>query len=171
MNNALKLGILVALGLTVSACFDGSKSSANNPPTAMSVDLTTQTEVVIKDKLAGSDPDGDAISFSVAQQPTLGSLAITLGGGFTYQPFDEVTGSDSFTYTVRDAKGLEASGTVGITIEALPVSSLSYTRDAYNLDANAMPLSVNGRAFMDDGLNQTDYQDLVDGGSVNGKSN
>jgi hypothetical protein len=168
-KHTVKLAGVLALGFTLSACFDNSdndeKPMVNNPPQANSFDVITQTEVAITEQLSGSDIDGDPITFILDQEPLLGNVSVTNTGSFTYQPFDEVTGIDSFSYIVRDSAGAESKATVGITIEALQVSFLSYSRQAFNANATDKPLVVNGREFIQDVASQTDFQDLIDNDS------
>ena len=49
-----------------------------------------------------SDPDGDALSASVVEEPLHGSLSLNADGSFTYDPYDapiaDFADSDSFTY-------------------------------------------------------------------------
>lgn len=54
------------------------------------------------------------------------------------------------------------SYTVNITIEALQVSFSEFSRVAFNQTATDTPLSVNGREFTQDVVDQNDYQDLID---------
>ncbi|MFQ3249320.1 MAG: VCBS repeat-containing protein [Glaciecola sp.] len=167
-KSAIKVGVLIAGVMSLSACFDSDDTnfetvSPNQAPSAVSVNLLTQTEVPITDQLSGSDPDGDALTFVLFTQPQLGSISLNSSGSYTYQPFNEVTGSDSFTYVVKDAGGLEASATVNITIEALEVSFLSYSREAFAAAESDSPLRLNGRVIIKDTNDQTDYQDLIDG--------
>jgi VCBS repeat-containing protein len=166
-THLIKAVVLLSAVTSLSACFDSDDTkvelvSLNQAPEAVSVNLITQTEVPITAKLSGSDPDGDALTFALFTQPKLGSISLNSDGNYTYQPFNEVTGSDSFTYVVKDAIGLEASATVNITIETLEVSFLSYSRQAFMANQSDAPLRLNGRVFIKDTNDQTDYQDLVD---------
>jgi hypothetical protein len=65
-----------------------------------------------------TDPDpGDVLTASNASTPTAvgGSVSLSPDGSFTYTPPPDVTGMDSFTYTVSDGE-LTATATVTITI-------------------------------------------------------
>lgn len=166
-GNALKGAILLAGVLSLSGCFDSDDDTvepapSNQAPTAVSVSLITQTEVPITDQLSGSDPEGQALTFTLISQPQLGSITVSASGAYTYQPFDEVTGSDAFTYVVRDSGAREASATVSITIEALQVSFLNYSRLAFTAQESGSPLLLNGRVFIQDSTDTSDYQDLID---------
>jgi VCBS repeat-containing protein len=174
-KSVIKVAIAMAGVISLSGCFDSDDDRApapvivapdpepvNLPPSATSVNLTTQTEVSITDQLSGSDPEGQALSFALSSEPQSGSVTIDETGSFTYQPVNEATGSDSFTYVVTDDGGLEASATVNITIEALQLSFLNYSRQAFSAQQSAKPLSLNGRVLAQDSNDQGDYQDLLD---------
>ncbi len=166
MKNCLTVFAVSLISLSLTGCFDSDNDdepmNVNSPPVAMSVNVTTQTDVAITDKLSATDADDDTLTFTVDQEPMLGTLSVDTSGNFTYQPFAEVTGSDSFTYIVSDGNGGEASATVGITIEALQVSFSEFSRQAFTANPTDEPLSINGREFIDDVVNQNDYQDLID---------
>jgi VCBS repeat-containing protein len=174
-KSVIKVAVAMAGVISLSGCFDSDDDKApapvvvapapvpvNLPPSATSVNLITQTEVSITDQLSASDPEGEALSFALSSEPQAGAVTIDDNGSFTYQPFNEVTGSDSFSYVVTDAGGLEASATVNITIEALQLSFLNYSRQAFNAQESDKPLSLNGRVLAQDSNDQSDYQDLLD---------
>lgn len=166
-KSAVKAAIVLAGVVSLSACFDSDNDKkevvpVNQAPTAASVNLITQTEVSITDQLSGTDPEGQALTYELTSEPQLGSIVLGDMGEYTYQPFDEVTGSDMFSYVVRDAEGLEASANVNITIEALQLSFLSYSRLAFAAPSTDAPLLLNGRVFTQDSNDQSDYQDLID---------
>lgn len=91
----------------------------------------------------------------------LGMVTVDNTGEFTYQPYDEVTGSDSFTYTVTDGVNAEVVGTVNITIEALELTFSSTSRAAFNQQTSDKPLAINGRAFIQDVADPAAYDDLL----------
>ncbi|MBA6392106.1 cadherin-like domain-containing protein [Colwellia sp. BRX10-3] len=173
LNTALKTNarrplklLTLSLGATLvlTGCNDGYKERSEAPnvaPTTITVDLITQTETPITDMLSATDADGDGLSFSLSQQAMLGVVTVAGKGGFTYQPNDEVTGSDSFTFSVTDGVNGPVTGTVNITIEALEVSFASYSRAAFSQQSTDKPLSTNGRAFIQDVEDPTAYDDLL----------
>lgn len=173
-NSALKsstslttkwLTLSLAATVMLSGCnlFESDDAEEENvPPVTVTVDLITQTETAITDMLSATDPNGDTLSFSMAQQAMLGEVTVNNNGEFTYQPNDEVTGNDSFTYTVSDGINAAVTGTVNITIEALEVSFASYSRAAFNQQASDKPLAVNGRVFIQDVDDSAAYDDLLD---------
>ena len=80
----------------------------------------TQQDIAVWETLEGSDPDGDAILFEIADYPKKGLVELTdaARGVYRYTPFDGVRGADTFTYTVRDEWGhYSAPRTVTVTVE------------------------------------------------------
>lgn len=166
-SKRFKLAAIAIVTLSLSACFDDNDDEeimVNNPPQAPSLSVLTQAETDIVDRLPASDPDNDPLQYTITEDPTLGTVTINSDGSYTYSPNPEVTGSDSFTYSVTDGKAptTSVSGTISITIEALSVSFLSQSRAAFMQAPNDTPLSVNGRAYIQDVAGESDYQDLID---------
>src|SRR5699024_9544094 len=74
--------------------------------------------------LSASDPDGDALSYSIVSQPGHGSVTITNAstGAFTYTPDNNFSGSDSFTFRVNDGQANSNIATESLTVNAAPTS-------------------------------------------------
>ncbi|MBQ8512053.1 MAG: S-layer homology domain-containing protein [Clostridia bacterium] len=89
---------------------------ASSDPDALAV--WSQQDIAQYGTLDGSDPDGDAIVFEITARPERGILELTdpTSGNYRYTPCDGMTGSDSFTYTVRDEWG-NYSSPVTVTVE------------------------------------------------------
>ena len=59
------------------------------------------------------DVDGESVLITARTSGSKGQVVITGGGtGLTYLPNKNVTGTDSFTYTITDAAGASATATV-----------------------------------------------------------
>ena len=83
------------------------------------IECWTQEDITVWETLEGSDPDGDAILFEIAEYPKKGLVELTDAscGSYRYTPFDGVRGTDRFTYTVRDEWGhYSAPRTVTVTV-------------------------------------------------------
>jgi len=77
---------------------------------------TSSGEPVVIDVLANdSDPNGDALELTAASAAGNGTTSLA-GDRVRYVPNDGFTGTDSFTYTVRDAAGAEATGEVTVSV-------------------------------------------------------
>ncbi|MEL7087662.1 MAG: tandem-95 repeat protein, partial [Planctomycetota bacterium] len=92
--------------------------STNDAPTPVADAATTSEEnAVVVDVLTNdSDPNGDALSVVSVSQGTNGSVVNNNDGTVTYTPDLDFAGSDSFTYTVDDGAGGQASTTVTVTV-------------------------------------------------------
>ncbi len=87
----------------------------------LTVALIENTSVAIT--LSGSDPDGDALTYTVVTQPGNGTLSGT-APNLTYQPAANYSGPDSFTFMVNDGPGASATATVSINVLAQTFGSL-----------------------------------------------
>ncbi|WP_435365780.1 Ig-like domain-containing protein [Haloarchaeobius sp. DYHT-AS-18] len=112
------------------------------------------------------DPDNDSISATNVYNPSNGSLSMTVGGDFRYQPDPGFTGTDSFLYRIQDANG-EYSGFKTVTIEVLPdpnraptvVSDTYSTSEGQWLNVSAPGVLVNDYDLDNDSISATNvYQ-------------
>lgn len=89
---------------------------ANQPPSAeaLTINITAGTPAAVL--LAGVDPEGGALNYTVTVSPQHGMLSGT-APNVTYTPVADYVGADAFTYTVTDPKGLASQpATVSITV-------------------------------------------------------
>jgi Big-like domain-containing protein len=96
-------------------------SVCNRPPIANddTAGTTQNTPVTISVLANDTDPDGDALTVQSVTQPAHGT-ATTNGTTATYTPNTNFTGTDTFTYTVRDTAGNTATAKVTVTVSATP---------------------------------------------------
>ncbi len=80
--------------------------------------FSTLVNTQISNTLTGSDPDGDKLTFSIVSGGSKGSATITNSatGAFTYSPYTNMLGSDSFTFRVSDGKLYSNTATVSLNI-------------------------------------------------------
>ncbi len=104
----------------------------NEAPTVLPVkassSVSTYRDMTVEGTLCAADPEGDELYFMVLDYPDMGTLRMlnSAGGDFRYTPKRGYTGSDSFTYVVRDAYGnYSKPETVRITVKKNG-SSLTY---------------------------------------------
>lgn len=100
---------------------DTSGGGGNIAPVASDQTVTTEMSTNLPITLSYNDPDGPIpYTFTIVQQPLQGSLSGT-GQNRTYTPTAGFTGTDSFTWTVRDgSNALSNTATVSITVTAPP---------------------------------------------------
>jgi autotransporter-associated beta strand protein len=112
--------------------------AGNRRPLAANQAVTTLEETAKPIILAGTDADGNPLTYSLVTMPAHGVL-IGTAPNLTYlpagnYPADNFNGIDSFTFTVRDASLTSAMATVNITVT--PVN------DAPQAIAQAVNVSV-----------------------------
>jgi outer membrane protein OmpA-like peptidoglycan-associated protein len=86
---------------------------ANDDPAATPQDTAVTIDVLAND----SDPDQDSISLKSFQTASVkGGTIEKVNGKLVYTPAKGFYGTDTFTYIIVDAKGLEATATARITV-------------------------------------------------------
>jgi hypothetical protein len=90
----------------------------NNPPTATAQSVSTNEDAAKTITLAGSDPDGDSLTYALASNPSHGSASLS-GNTVTYSPTANYNGSDNFTFTVSDGTATSSAATVSIDVLAV----------------------------------------------------
>jgi hypothetical protein len=116
-------GAVLDVGAELTAAI--APADPNTPPLAIADAYATVEGVPLAVDAPGLmandlDPDGDAIVVTSFTPPANGTLTrIVTTGAFTYEPNPGFTGSDAFTYRVRDDLN-NLSESVEVTIEVLP---------------------------------------------------
>ena len=95
-------------------------------PVAEDSSLETYKNLPLEGKLKASDPEEQALTYTVTRQSRRGTVEIHADGSFTYTPKKNKIGTDSFTYTATDPAG-NTSREATVTIEILkPTDSKQY---------------------------------------------
>jgi autotransporter-associated beta strand protein len=126
-TNALAHGShTITAGYAGDGNFLGSTNSVsqvvNARPIAVSDVLPRNPNTGAKVRIAtlltnDTDPDGDALTFiSVSATNASGGTNVVLGNWISYKPLAGFTNADSFSYIIADSYGLQATGTVSVTI-------------------------------------------------------
>jgi Bacterial Ig domain/Bacterial cadherin-like domain len=84
-------------------------------PTANTDSTSTPQATPVTIAVLAND-DGAGLMVTGYTEPGAGSLALNPDGSFTYTPVAGFSGSDGFTYAVRDAAGATATAMVTITV-------------------------------------------------------
>lgn len=101
-------------------CHNGPTSqgpSPNTPPVVTDRNASTPTDTPLMLTLTASDPNGDALTLRIVEQPQHGAVAFD-GSHATYRAWDAYVGTDSFTYAASDNKSNSNLGTVTIAVGA-----------------------------------------------------
>ncbi len=118
--------------------------TVNSAPAASNGTLTTAEGTVGGETLTASDPNGDALTFSVISQGTNGTVAITdtATGAYTYTPTsNDFNGPDSFTFRVSD--GTASSNVATVTVTITPVNDAPTADDDAGTTAEGGSVTVN----------------------------
>jgi hypothetical protein len=89
--------------------------AVNRAPTATPKSVTTAEDAAKAFALAGTDPDGETLSFSIVSGPSHGTLTGT-GANRVYHPAAEYHGPDSFVFRASDPHGASDTATVTISV-------------------------------------------------------
>lgn len=115
----------------------------NDTPAATSRSLAATEDASVAVVLAGTDVDGDALTYSVLTSPTKGTLT-GIPPNLTYQPSSNLNGPDSFTFRVSDGTVNSAAATVSISIAAVNDSPVATARSANTSEDTAVAITLSG---------------------------
>lgn len=127
----------------------------NKAPNAPNIDLTVNEGDRVRFELAASDPDGDAMTYTLLSQPSNGQLTGT-SPRLTYTPASDFNGADSFTYRVNDGELNSNIATVSFNVVAADEGNAapSANNDEFNFDQT-------GQVTLDVLANDTDPDDDI----------
>lgn len=95
--------------------------SVNDAPVATNANLSIDEDGTINGTLAATDVDGDALTFSIVDEPEHGVVTITdpNTGTFTYVPDANYNGTDVFTYQIYDGQAFSEVAFVQIDVQSV----------------------------------------------------
>lgn len=102
---------------------------ANQAPIAENMSLCTYKNVPVTGYFQAVDAEGDPLTFQITDTPARGSVAVAEDGTnrFTYTPYENKTGKDSFTYVAVDSAGnISNPAKVSVRIEKA-ATTVSYS--------------------------------------------
>lgn len=106
------------------------KGRRNQAPTAEDSKLETYKNLPNEGLLSVSDPEGDALTFTLTRAPRRGEVILRDDGSFLYTPKKNKVGTDSFTFTATDSAG-SVSNEATVTIDILrPTDERQYADTA-----------------------------------------
>jgi F5/8 type C domain/Bacterial Ig domain len=123
----------------------------NESPVSNSKSVSTDMNVSIPIKLSGSDPEGSILTFNVVDLPKHGQLSSVSADTVRYTPDEGYSGTDSFTYIVKDDKGLtSAKAAVTVDIKEVlecrmlnPTMVTAIGSDDINVPSNVIDKNLN----------------------------
>ena len=109
------------------------RGKQDKAPKAKDVTLETYKNIPNEGKLKASDPEKQALTYTVTRQPRRGDVVVQEDGRFVYTPKKNKVGVDSFTYTVTDPAG-NVSKEATVTIKILKPAESDLYQDTAGLD-------------------------------------
>ncbi len=133
----------------------------NQAPTAKNDTVTTYacTPISINVKGNDSDPEGSALTPSIVSNPANGTVVLQSNGSYTYTPNTNFTGSDQFTYRVKDGSTdslVSNTATVVITVSGssnpnvAPIAAANSDKTLINQEVNTDVLANDSDPNNDD---------------------
>ena len=103
------------------------KGKQDLAPMAADSSLETYKNMANEGSLKVSDPEGQALSYTLTRQPKRGTVTIREDGSYLYTPKKNKVGTDSFTFTATDPAG-HVSREATVTVQILKPSEVkTYT--------------------------------------------
>jgi VCBS repeat-containing protein len=136
-------------------------TAVNHAPTAKAtVEAPNASSGAVKVTIAGSDFDGDALTYTVATGPAKGNVTASGGGVFTYTPTTQARQAaaapnasaadkkDTFTVTVSDGRGGTADVAVNVAVQPTATGNHAPTAKATigtpNASSGAVKVTIVG---------------------------
>jgi hypothetical protein len=93
----------------------------NDAPAAQPGQVATDEDMPVSGTLAGSDLEGNTLTYAIVSQGILGRVVLTNAatGAFSYTPAAQMSGADSFTFKVNDGAADSNIATVAVTVRAV----------------------------------------------------
>ncbi len=109
-NDGTADGVPATVALTITA--------VNDQPRALPQTLNADEDQSVAITLAGSDVDGDALTFALVTPPAHGVLD-GIAPDLIYTPHPDFHGDDAFTFTVNDGTADPTTARISITVAAV----------------------------------------------------
>jgi len=104
--------------LSASAVAVSEVKSGNSAPITQNMEISTFKNVAVGGQLEAMDPDGDLMVFLITGEPKKGTVDLSQDGSYTYTPYADKKGRDSFTFAAVDSFGNRSdNATVNINIQ------------------------------------------------------
>ena len=120
----------VAPASTMTISIRGKEDLA---PVAQDSVLETYKNLPNQGRLKASDPEGEALTYTLIRGPKRGEVTIAADGSFTYTPKKNKVGTDSFTYTVTDPAG-NVSRQATVTIQVQKPTDKTFYADTVGME-------------------------------------
>ncbi len=114
----------------------------SQPPVASNQSISAHENIARNGQVTAIDPAGILMAYSVVAIPTHGSLTLQADGLFTYSPYTNYSGPDSFTFQAFDGVAYSNVATVSINVNTTDQPPVA-NNDSYTTSENT-GLTVSG---------------------------
>lgn len=160
-------------GLTSSATLTITIHPVNDDPVAAADLVTTDEDTPITISVLANDLDadlsfeGDTLNVVSATSPAHGTTALNAGKtAVIYTPNENWNGSDSFSYTMKDAAGRTSTATVSVTVDAVNDAPTAVADAATVAEDHSVSVSVLANDVDPDLTREGDSFSIVSVGTV-----
>lgn len=109
------------------------RGKEDKAPVAEDLAIETYKNLPNTGKLKVSDPEGEALTYTLVRGPKRGEVSIQADGSFTYTPKKNKVGVDSFVYTAADPAG-NISRQATVTVQILKPNDKNQYTDTVGMD-------------------------------------
>ena len=116
-------------------------TAVNDAPVAQAQSVTTAEDTALSIILAGTDVDGDGLSYRVVSQPTHGTLSGT-APNLSYIPNADYIGNDSFDFVVNDGTVDSALAVITINVTAANDAPVAQDQSVSTAEDTALAITL-----------------------------
>ena len=130
-------------------------SAQNLAPIAQNLAYTTYKDIAFTGALTATDPEGGSVTFRLIEKAARGAVTLSEDGSgrFTYTPYSNKTGKDSFQYAAVDEAGNASEyATVTVRIEKNKAKMTYADMEGHEAHYPALRLAAEG-VFLGETLN------------------
>lgn len=122
-TDSFKIDVDQGTGTAVAQTTVNITVNPNTPPTVGDYSVEAFPGLPVTGAVVGSDTDGDILIYSVATQPTKGTVTLQANGVWSYTATNGSIEEDSFVVKVDDYKGGVVNSTVTVKPDRTPPST------------------------------------------------
>ncbi|WP_159434959.1 tandem-95 repeat protein [Rubritalea squalenifaciens] len=151
-----QISFVVSDGVNTSATavIDLNVLPVNDAPTAESKVYSLDEDTSVNVLLAGSDQEGEALSYNVLNQPLHGQVTGT-SPNLVYTPDANFFGQDSFTYKVNDGELDSEIATINLTVDAVNDQPVANAQSLSTAEDQNLTIQLTGSDVEGDVLSYT----------------
>jgi Bacterial Ig domain/Secretion system C-terminal sorting domain len=120
--------------------------TVNHCPFTTSSSVTIPQGTSVNIELQATDEDNDALTYSIRQNPSHGTVSVSATGLATYTPTAGYSGTDQFKFKASDGK-CDAEGTVNISIVVCPKLKGYWKNNPNAWPASATPMLLGTQSY------------------------